>query len=924
MSGTSQPLSVTQGSTSGTSVAANIRDLAFGNIKVPSTPFQNVAITDPNPNQLLSAVVTVSGPVPAQVSTTPALQNLSAAALAAALDQTVVNLSGDAGGTDTVTAAITDIAGQSATLTSTDTLVPTQTKDTVTITSPSETSTNASQTITGTATTSEVASDGTVESSGPLANTSVMISTAAGPSSLSTMVTTDANGNFSTNVTLPALGSYEFVALVTTPATIFTSNTVTDTLVAPITATETPTSVTDAVTVAAGAPPGVAAPFQSVAITDPNPAALLSATVTLSGPVSGTLTLPPSLQNLSASALAAALDTVSLSVPGTGSPGAYADTVTATIADTAGQSATLATTVNLLLALPATQTVTAVALTSPAETSPAAAQTITGTVETETLNDQNQVVGTAPIAGAAVTLSDNGTVIGTAVSGADGSFSADVTLPVQGANIITASIPGSNGPVKSAPVTDTLLPPPPTVIGSGPETLALFLSQRAEPTGAEFTVSVDGQQVGGVQTTTANALTGEQQEFDVKTDVPAGVNTVSIAYVNAADSLLYLDSVFAPGLNVQGGTFALGNNGASSFSFNGPYDPNLTTIGSGPDSLTLFVSERAQPTGAEFTVDVNGTQIGGVQTTAADALAGQVQQFDVLGNFPAGTDNVTINDLNASNSLLFVNNAFLGNTEVPGSSFVLSNVGAGSFAITGPDPTVPTAVSTVGTGPDTLTLDTSERAEPAGALFTVDVDGTQIGGVQATTADSTTGQFQELDLLGNFAPGVSHSVSVNYLNASNSLLVIDSAAINGSSIAGGSEVLSNNGSLGFSFIPPPAPSPVTVGSGPDSLALNVLEAGYFQGNSQFTLSVDGTQIGGVQTAQASIFNSPPQVFDVLGSFAGTHTVSVDFLNAASAGAGTSGLVRQLYVQGAMIDGTAISGSNLVLTSTESQGFTFTH
>ena len=76
--------------------------------------------------------------------------------------------------------------------------------------------------------------------------------------------------------------------------------------------------------------------------------------------------------------------------------------------------------------------------------------------------------------------------------------------------------------------------------------------------------------------------------------------------------------------------------------------------------------------------------------------------------------------------------------------------------------------------------------------------------------------------------------------------------------------------------PTPAAStaPVTIGSGSDTLTLAIAEDAY-QGNAQYTVSVDGAQIGGTQTAGALQSAGATQTVNVLGNFgAGTHTVSV--------------------------------------------------
>jgi hypothetical protein len=111
-----------------------------------------------------------------------------------------------------------------------------------------------------------------------------------------------------------------------------------------------------------------------------------------------------------------------------------------------------------------------------------------------------------------------------------------------------------------------------------------------------------------------------------------------------------------------------------------------------------------------------------------------------------------------------------------------------------------------------------------------------------------------------------------------------------------------------------------VGSGPDTLDLKVSEDAW-NGDAQFTVSVDGQQIGGILTAQASHAAGAAQDFLVEGIFGpGSHTATVDFINDAYGG--TPSTDRNLYVGSATIDGQAISGSTLNLYSSGPQSFSF--
>lgn len=116
----------------------------------------------------------------------------------------------------------------------------------------------------------------------------------------------------------------------------------------------------------------------------------------------------------------------------------------------------------------------------------------------------------------------------------------------------------------------------------------------------------------------------------------------------------------------------------------------------------------------------------------------------------------------------------------------------------------------------------------------------------------------------------------------------------------------------------------TAGSGSpasDTLVLQVSEDAYL-GDAQFTVNVDGMQLGAVNTVTALDNLGNTQAFTVTGSFgAGPHTVTVDFLNDAYDG--TPDTDRNLFVKSVTLDGTAIPGSTLAEYSAGPQSLSFT-
>jgi hypothetical protein len=301
----------------------------------------------------------------------------------------------DSYGNTGVSAAVVDTLNQNAA--------------TVTITSAAEASNSSNQTIAGT-----VAANGTASVIGQIVTLTDNGTTLA-------TATVQADGTFTSNLTLSNEGRNSIVATVTdSEGNTGSSTPVVDTLDnIPSTVTLTsPTESSDAAaqtitgTVVSGGTATVVG--QTVTLTD-NGTTLGTTTVQSNGTFSALVTLPNQGTN---SIVATATD----SYGNTGSSAAVVDTLE-TIAPT-------------------------VTITSVAEASSVANQSITGTVAS---GDAAAVVGQT------VTLTDNGTALGTATVQSNGTFSASVTLPNQGSNSIVASVTDSFGQTgSSAAVVDTL------------------------------------------------------------------------------------------------------------------------------------------------------------------------------------------------------------------------------------------------------------------------------------------------------------------------------------------------------------------------------------------------------------------------------------------------------------------------------------
>jgi hypothetical protein len=125
---------------------------------------------------------------------------------------------------------------------------------------------------------------------------------------------------------------------------------------------------------------------------------------------------------------------------------------------------------------------------------------------------------------------------------------------------------------------------------------------------------------------------------------------------------------------------------------------------------------------------------------------------------------------------------------------------------------------------------------------------------------------------------------------------------------------------GGTTAPPPPPTPVSTGTGSDTLVLSISEDAY-QGNALFTVSVDGKQLAGTFTATASHAAGASQSFTFNGDWApGAHAVAVNFLNDAYGGTATTD--RNLYVNGVTYDG-ANTGQSAALMGAGPKSFSVT-
>ncbi|MGI4953537.1 MAG: carbohydrate-binding domain-containing protein, partial [Janthinobacterium lividum] len=345
--------------------------------------------------------------------------------------------------------------------------------------------------------------------------------------------------------------------------------------------------------------------------------------------------------------------------------------------------------------------------------------------------------------------------------------------------------------------------------------------------------------------------------------------------------------------------------------------PATLTAGSGSDTLALQVSEDAWQGDAQFTVSVDGHQIGGTQTATASHGAGQTQTVNVLGTFGAGPHTATINFLNdawggtaATDRNLYVNSAALDGTAVSNAGLALLSGGAQSFSFNGA-----ASATVAASGTDTLDLHVSEDAWQGDAQYVVKVDGNQVGGVRTATALHGQGATQDVSIAGTWGAGA-HTVGVSFINdayggsaATDRNLYVDAVTYNGAAASGAPATLLSNGTANFGVGVPVTATPLTLHLAEDA----------WQGNAQYAIAIDGTTV--VQNGSVTALNGSGQSQAVNVSAllsAGKHDVAVSFLNDAWGGTPTTD--RNLYVKGIDVNASPVAGASVTLLSSGTTHF----
>ena len=379
-----------------------------------------------------------------------------------------------------------------------------------------------------------------------------------------------------------------------------------------------------------------------------------------------------------------------------------------------------------------------------------------------------------------------------------------------------------NGEIGRLDITLPDYTPQQVEVGSGRDTLVLTLAQDAFNGSAAYTVSVDGVQVGPSQLAHARVLDGAHDTLTLHGSWGAGAHTVTVNFLNDAwggtagtDRNLHVEGISYNGVAVAGGAQELMSAGPSSLSFLGVAAPvhavpATTVVGTGTDSLVLQLSQDAWQGNAQFSISVDGVQIGSPLTVSAWHADGLDDAVTVHGNWGAGAHSVSVAFLNDAVGVggdrnLHVDGVSYNGLAQAGGSADLWGNGSAAFGFTDLGAPAPKLVS-LGGATDMLVLRISQDSYLGDAQYVVRLDGVQQGGVQVAGAWHGQGQDDVVTLAGNFGAGA-HRLEVAFLNdrfdgtaETDRNLYVDGVGHNGVELAGSVVGLYSAGVAVFDFV----------------------------------------------------------------------------------------------------------------------------
>lgn len=559
----------------------------------------------------------------------------------------------------------------------------------------------------------------------------------------------------------------------------------------------------------------------------------------------------------------------------------------------------------------------------------------------------------------------------------EASYSADpaygVTIPAIFDELYPpggTTAPGTGGqappPAAGEPV--PTLPPVALSFGTGPDTLVLKIAQDYWQGSAQYTVTVDGEAYGGTLTASALRASGSVDTLTLRGDWGQQV-TLAVNFLNDAwggtpqtDRNLFLLGASFNGVEL-GITADFMSNGQRSFALADPTPsspvppppppPSTSPALPAPEFARLLEGTAKADTliGGAGDDIIRGGRGNDMLTGGGGAdtfILGPGSGADHIADFTPGTDRLFFTGIDpatvkASTSAipggkpgLLLTYGTTGDTVLlsgvdrlkPG-DLVFADVpqapGEKAAAATKPPAAKPKPgfepVSySFGTGSDTLVLRIAQDYWLGDAQYAVFVNGVRYGDVLTASSLRDSGLTDTVTLRGNW--GRDNTLEVRFLNDAwggtpdkDRNLIVSGMTLNGEELVGMAATRGSTGTLFFGIAKPVAPQALSFGSGPDTLVLKLAQD-FWRGPAQFTVSVDGQQVGGVLTAAALRTHEQADTITIRGAWGDQVKLTVNFLNDGSMGQRTAD--RNLHLESVTLNGVDLGVSaNLATTGARS-------
>lgn len=379
--------------------------------------------------------------------------------------------------------------------------------------------------------------------------------------------------------------------------------------------------------------------------------------------------------------------------------------------------------------------------------------------------------------------------------------------------------------------------------------------------------------------------------------LPAAVTAHVLEGSSAADTLI----------GTTGDDIIRGNAGADVMTGGDGADTFILSNGDGQDRITDFVAGTDR-------LLFHGIDPGSLKAAAAtiSGSSGLLLSYGSGGDsvFLAGVKSLESGDLVFSDPPDATLPADVQAPAATAPASVASRVGAASLSF--------------GSGADTLTLRISQDYWQGAAQYTLHVNGKQYGGVINAVALHGSGVHDTVTIRGDW--GTANALTVKFLNDAwggtpdqDRNLHVQGMSFNGQELIGMAADPFTTSVTTFAVTKPIAPKTTILGDGADTLVLK-LSQDYWQGSADYTVSVNGQQIGGKLTAGALHTHGAEDTLTLRGDWGDTVNVTVKFLNDAWGGSATAD--RNLHVESISLNGDDMHQSASLYTTNAQSSFTF--